>query len=116
MLSGNIIDFPKYLSTCFLTVTYIRLTIFILHSGCPKINRDLYWHGHNSSEIHEKGKKFVCVFRKIQLICCSIGTKPFRISEEMAEKNDPEVGNPPLKMEKKSNAVRVANAVGGCQL
>jgi len=28
-----------------------------------------------------------------------MGTKPFKIGGEMAEKNEHEVGNPPLKME-----------------
>ena len=44
-----------------------------------------------------KSKK-VCVFWKIQLICCRIGTKPFKFGGKMAKKNELEVGNPPLKM------------------
>ena len=41
----------------------------------------------------------VGVFWKIELKCCRIGTKPFKISAEMAKKNELVVGNPPLKME-----------------
>ena len=48
--------------------------------------------GHNSSEIHQKGKKLVH-FGKFSMI----GTKPFKISGEMDEKNELKVGNPPLK-------------------
>ena len=37
------------------------------------------------------------MFWKIQDICYQMGTKPFKIGGEMAEKNEHEVGNPPLK-------------------
>ena len=49
-------------------------------------------------------KEKVGVFPKIQLICCRIGTKPFKISEKMAKKHELEVGNLSLKWNK-SNAV-----------
>ena len=60
---------------------------------------DLNKNGHNSSEIHQKGKQLGCLFRNIQQNCFKIGTKPFKICVEMAKKNELEVGNPPLKME-----------------
>ena len=54
-------------------------------------------HGHNCSENPSEREK-VGVFWKFQLICCRIGTKPFKIGGKMAKKKELEVGNPPLKM------------------
>ena len=54
---------------------------------------DLEKNSQNSSEREKVG-----VFQKIQLVCCRIGTKPVKISGEMAKKNKLEVGNHPLKI------------------
>ena len=60
-----------------------------------------------------KGKSW---FRKIQHKCCRIGTKPFKISGEMAKKNTLEVGNP-LEKCVKIHCIRfVPFLEGGCQL
>ena len=59
------------------------------------------------------------MFWKIQDICYQMGTKPFKIGGEMVEKNEHEVGNPPLKLEQIS-AVQCSEFLpvleGGCQL
>ena len=44
---------------------------------------DLQKHGHNYSEIHQKRKE-VGVFCKIQLKCCRMGPKHFKIGVKMA--------------------------------
>ena len=69
---------------------------------------ELLW---NPSEREKVG-----VFRKIQHKCCRIGTKPFKISGEMAKKNKLEVGNP-LEKCVKIHCIRfVPFLEGGCQL
>ena len=76
-------------------IIYHFCTILIstfLHTGWTKKKWNLKNNGHNSAEIHQKGKKLV--FRKILHKCCRIGTKPFKINGEMAKKNKLEVGNP----------------------
>ena len=50
--------------------------------GGPK-KGDLRWHGHNSSEIHQKWKKLFC-FRKFSVYASyRIGTKPFKWVRKM---------------------------------
>ena len=61
--------------------------------GEPKKKSDLKKHGHNYSEIYQKEKKLVC-FGKFSLNAA--GQAP-NLSK-MAQKNELEVGQPPLEL------------------
>ena len=63
-------------------IIQIKMSFLILYRVSKK-KGDLKKHGHNYSEIHQKEGK-VGVFWKIQLKCCRIGPKHFKIGVKMA--------------------------------
>ena len=74
----------------------MELSIYIVQyvQGESKKKWDLKNNGHNSFEIHQKGKNLVC-FGKFSINAA----RQAQNSAEMAKKHEVEVGNPPLKME-----------------